>query len=113
MKNGDYKKALEHLRSAVKVGSRACLVIAKEKDKAFKPLFNSEDKAVSEEMNKLTNQKLADDHIRKQIKKALEKADKENKKVLLHFYGPYCPYVMLMEERLAHPKLRKLIAERR
>jgi hypothetical protein len=54
----------------------------------------------------------ADEPIRAEIAAAVERAKEEGKLVLLHWYGPYCPYVMAMEERLAHPEVRKLLDER-
>jgi tetratricopeptide (TPR) repeat protein len=110
-KAGNLPAALEHLRAAVAEGSDACKTIALQRDKAYKPLFEAEDASIRDEVAKLADQEYGDAPIRESIDKAVEKAKAEGKKVLLHWYGPYCPYVMAMEERLVHPEVRKLIAD--
>ncbi len=106
---GDLDAALGHLRTAVGVGSVACNLIAGQKMKAFKPLFESD--RTKAEMMKLVNVLLGDEPIRQMIKDACKKASAEGKEVLLQWYGPYCPFVMAMEERLVRPEVRKLIDE--
>jgi tetratricopeptide (TPR) repeat protein len=109
---GKHAEALTHLGAAVKVGSGACDGIERLKATSLKPLFESEDPAVRAEMERLTDMEAADEPVRAGIRAACEKAGREGKLVLLHWYGPYCPFVMAMEERLAHPEIRKLIAEK-
>jgi len=111
VKAADLKGALVHLRAAATEGSGACRPIAALKTKALKPLFTSDDAEVREEMKTLIDPKAADEPIRAEIRAALERAKKEGKKVLLEWYGPYCPYVMAVEERMAHPDIRKILSE--
>jgi hypothetical protein len=109
---GALEPALHELRAAVDVGSLACRKIAAGREGPFKPLFAAESDLVREEVELLSDQEVGDEPIREEIRAALARAEREKKHVLLHFYGPFCPYVMMMEERLAHPELRKLIAEK-
>lgn len=109
VKAGDLPAALEHLKAAVAEGSSACVSIARRKATVFKALFEAEDAAIREAALRLTDQELGDAPIRERIAKAVEQAKKENKKVLVHWYGPYCPYVMAMEERLARPEVREVL----
>ncbi|MHC4469505.1 MAG: thioredoxin family protein [Planctomycetota bacterium] len=109
VKAGDLSAALEHLKAAVAEGSSACVSIARRKASAFKALFEAEDTAIREAAVKLTDQELGDAPIRERIAKAVEQANKEKKKVLVHWYGPYCPYVMALEERLARPEVREVL----
>ncbi len=112
VKAGALPAALEHLQAAVKEGSKACADIAEQKEKAFAPLFAAEDAAIREAAAALTSPEKADEPIREEIRKAVEKANAEKKAVLLYWYGPYCPYVMAMEERLARPEIREMLAKK-
>jgi len=108
---GDEQLALEHLRAAVKEGSDACRTIAKYRNKAFAKLFNSSDEAVRAEAERLADPRTGDEPIRAEIQAALARAKEEGKLVLLEWYGPYCPYVMAMEEKLARPEVQAIIEE--
>lgn len=103
--------AVEHLKAAVAEGSAACKAIAERRDTTFKPLFQSEDENVRKLMEQLADVEYGDQPIRDAIQAAVDRAKKEGKKVILKFYGPYCPYVMAMEERLVHPEVKKLLDE--
>jgi len=109
---GKHATALAHLRAAVKLGSRACLRIRGLAETSFSPLFTSPDGKIRAETKLLADVDRADDPIRAEIEAACEKAGREKKLVLLHWYGPYCPFVLALEERLAHPLVRKVIAEK-
>lgn len=108
-KAGNLAKAIEHLKAAVAEGSSACRAIESRKDKAFKPLFTADDESIRNAVEELTDAEKADAPLRKAIADAKAKAGKEGKKVLIHWYGPYCPYVMAMQERLVHPEVKALI----
>jgi len=108
-KAGNLMAALEHLKAAVAEGSSACGTIAAQKGKAFKGLFKADDGGIRTAVEALTDEEKADDPLRAKIAAARVQAGKEGKKVLLHWYGPYCPYVMAMQERLVHPEVKKLI----
>jgi thioredoxin family protein len=108
---GKLEPALESLRSAVGLGSIACNMIAAQKVKAFAPLFNADNDAIKKEMEKLTDPREGDAPIRAEIAAACAKAKAEGKEVLLEWYGPYCPFVMAMQERLARPEVASLIDE--
>ncbi len=112
VREGKLAAALENLRAAVAEGSAACKSIAAQREKAFRPLFESDDPAVREEMKRLSDPVRGDDPIRERIKAACARAAKEGKLVLLEAYGPYCPSVMAMEETLAHPEVRAVISEK-
>jgi len=109
---GDTAAALDHLRAAVAEGSLACRLIAAERDRAFKPLFTAEKAEIRAAVEKLADVEEGDAPIRAEIRKAVERAAREGKRVLIEWYGPYCPYVMSLEERLAHPRIRKILDER-
>ncbi len=109
---GDTQAALKHLTAATAVGSGACRRIDALRDGALEPLFTSDKADVREAMKKLTDASVADEPIRAEIRSAVERAAKEGKKVLLEWYGPYCPYVMAVEERLAHPEVRQVLEEK-
>lgn len=106
---GNLDAALGYLEDAVAVGSVACNLIAGQATKAFKPLFESD--RTKSEMMKLVNASYGDEPIRQMIKDACRKAKAEGKEVLMMWYGPYCPFVMAMEDRLARPEVKKLIDE--
>lgn len=108
---GRLRSALGHLSAAVAEGSGACARIEKGRDGAFAPLFASTDPAVCDALGRLTDPEIADAPIRAAIRAAGERAEREGKRVLLHWYGPYCPFVMAMEERLADPRIRRAIDE--
>jgi len=112
VKAGQLQAALVHLRAAVAEGSGACSRISKERKKTLKALFEAEDEGIRKEAELLTDAARADEPVRAEIRKALETAKKEGKKVLVEFYGPYCPYVMAMEERLARPRIKEVIAKK-
>ena len=112
VKAGNLAAALDHMKAAVLEGSGACAMIAQQKEKAFKALFAAEDAKVREEAEALTDAEKGDDPIREQIKETVAKAAAENKVPLLFWYGPYCPYVMAIEERLAHPEVKKILDEK-
>jgi len=103
-------EALAHLRAAVEEGSLACRLIRERKATDFRKLFEAGDSVLRAALRDLTDERYGDRAIRAEIRGACERAGKEKKKVLLLWYGPYCPYVMLLEERLAHPRIRKLVA---
>jgi tetratricopeptide (TPR) repeat protein len=105
-------RALERLRAAVRSGSGACDVIDGWRESHLRALFTSDDEAVRKEMEVLADAEKGDEPIRAAIREACERAGREKKLVLLHFYGPYCPYVMAMEERLADPEIRALLEKR-
>ncbi len=109
VKAGNLDAAIGHLRAAVKVGSVACNMIAGQKLKAFKPLFEAD--STKAEMAKLADVHIGDEPIRKMITEACARARAEGKEVLLQWYGPYCPFVMAMEERLVRPEVKKIIDE--
>jgi tetratricopeptide (TPR) repeat protein len=109
---GDTAAALDHLRAAVAEGSRACRMIAAERDRAFKALFASENAEIRTAAEKLADTEEGDAPIRAEIRDAVERAAREGKRVLIEWYGPYCPYVMSLEERLAHPRIHKILEER-
>jgi tetratricopeptide (TPR) repeat protein len=108
-KAGNLDAAVGHLRAAVAVGSVACNLIAVQKTKAFKPLFAAD--STKAEMAKLVDVNFGDEPIRKMIEEACAKAKAEGKEVLLQWYGPYCPFVMAMEDRLVRPEVKKIIDE--
>jgi thiol-disulfide isomerase/thioredoxin len=112
VKAGNLAGALVHLKAAVAEGSSACGMIAQQREKAYKPLFASEDPKIRETVELLADSERGDDPIREEIRLAGEKAAAEKKVLLLFWYGPYCPYVMAMEERLAHPEVAKILAEK-
>ena len=62
-------------------------------------------------MERLADPQTGDEPIRAKIKAALDRAKEEGKLVLLEWYGPYCPYVMAMEEKLARPEVQEVIEE--
>lgn len=107
----DLESALVHLRAAVAEGSHACRLIDADAGHAFRPLFISENLEVRAEVKKLADPEYGDRPIREKIRRAVERAGKEGKKVLLEWYGPYCPYVMALEDRLQDPRIRKILAE--
>ena len=109
---GDTRAALKHLAAATAVGSGACRRIDALRDGALEPLFTSEKAEVREAMKKLTDVGAVDEPIRAEIRSAVKRAAREGKKVLLQWYGPYCPYVMAVEERLAHPEVRQILEEK-
>jgi len=111
-KAGNLSAAIARLEQAVADGSGACRKIAKLREKSLKPLFTAEDDAIREAAVRLTDEEAGDAPVREALDAALARAGKEKKLVLLHWYGPYCPYVMAMEERLADPEVRKLLEER-
>jgi hypothetical protein len=106
---GQLDVALAHLRDAVGIGSAACNLIAAQKTKAFAPLFEAD--ATRAEMMKLVDVRHGDEPIRQMIRDACRKAAAEGKQVLLQWYGPYCPFVMAMEERLVRPDVKQYIDE--
>jgi len=108
-KAGNLTAAVEQLKGAVAEGSKACRLIADQKDRAFKGLFQAEDEGIRTAVLSLTDAEKADAPLMKKIADAKVRAGKEGKKVLVHWYGPYCPYVMAMQERLVHPEVKKLI----
>jgi tetratricopeptide (TPR) repeat protein len=112
VKAGDLAAALGNLKAAVAEGSSACAMIGQQRDKAYQALFTSEDATTREAAELLADSERGDDPIRGEIRLACEKAAAEKKIVLLFWYGPYCPYVMAMEERLAHPGVAKILAEK-
>jgi tetratricopeptide (TPR) repeat protein len=107
-REGKLDSALDHLKAAVAEGSGACAKIEKYRDKAFAKLVE----AYPAEMDRLVDEEAADEPIRARIRAAEERAAKEGKKVLVHWYGPYCPYVMSLQERLESPEIQKLIADK-
>ncbi|MEN8151479.1 MAG: thioredoxin family protein, partial [Planctomycetota bacterium] len=108
-RSGNLAKAMEHLEAAVAEGSAACGLIAGQKGKSLKALFTAEDESIRSAAEALTDATAADAPIAKRIAEAKAKAAKEGKKVILFWYGPYCPYVMAMRERLAHPEVKALL----
>lgn len=112
VEKGDPEAALAHLRAAVAEGSYACRLIEADRGHAFRPLFISENADVRAEVEKLTDPEYGDRPIREMIGRAVARAKEEGKKVLLEWYGPYCPYVMALEDRLQDPRIRKIIADR-
>jgi tetratricopeptide (TPR) repeat protein len=112
VKAGEFDSAIAHLEAAVKEGSAACEAIAERRDTVFKPLFEHEDQKIREKMEKLADVEFGDEPIRKGIRAAVDRARKEGKKVILYFYGPYCPYVMAMQERLVRPEVKKVLDEK-
>jgi len=108
-KAGNLSAAVEQLRAAVAEGSQACRTIAAQKDRAFKGLFKAEDGKIRAAVEALTDEEKADAPLAKKIADAKVKAGNEGKKVLIHWYGPYCPFVMAMQERLVHPEVKALI----
>jgi tetratricopeptide (TPR) repeat protein len=101
--------ALDHLRQAVAEGSLASRLIEAGKNGTYRKLFESAKPEIREEMKRLADPRTADAPIRASIQEALARATREKKTVLLEWYGPYCPYVMSLEERLAHPRIQKLL----
>jgi len=109
---GDQESALAHLRAAVAEGSYACQLIEADRGHAFRPLFTSEKAELKAEVENLADAEYGDRPIREMIGGAVARAKQEGKKVLLEWYGPYCPYVMALEDRLQDPRIRKIIADR-
>jgi tetratricopeptide (TPR) repeat protein len=106
---GKLEEAIEHLKGAVAEGSDACKMIERQKAKAFKALFTAGDEAIRGAAESLCDPKVWDEPLREKIRAACKQAAEAGKKVLLLWYGPYCPYVMAMEERLAHPEVREAL----
>ena len=72
-------------------------------------LFSAEDESIRKAAEALTDVVAADAPVVAKIEAAKARAAKEGKKVLLFWYGPYCPYVMALKERLVHPEVKALI----
>ncbi|MBN2489392.1 MAG: thioredoxin family protein [Planctomycetes bacterium] len=109
---GDLAGALAHLGAAVAEGSLACRGIAAERDGALKPLFAAAAPEIRAAVDKLVDPAEGDAPIRAEIEQAVARAAREGKRALIEWYGPYCPYVMSLEERLAHPRVAKILEER-
>jgi hypothetical protein len=105
------RSALEHLRAAVREGSGASVEIGRCASSVLRPLFESSDAAVREEVRRLADVERADEPLRVELRAACERASRKGKLVLLHWYAPYSAYSMALEERLAHPEVRARIAK--
>jgi hypothetical protein len=106
---GDLTAALAHLEAAVAEGSSACRMIAEAAEGPLAALFSAEDEEIRKAVRALTDSERADAPIRAMIEAACRRAEDEGKRVLLHWYGPYCPFVMAMEERLCDSAVERLL----
>lgn len=109
---GELETALGHLRAAVAEGSAACGRIEEGREGPFRPLFTAGGASMAEEVEELLDPEKGDAPLKARIAQALAGAGREGKRVLLYWYGPFCPYVMAMEEVLARPAVRAVLAER-